>query len=390
MRFRLFPNNLEGVGQYRIRFPYHLMELIGGHSCYTEFDTETAAGSKSIPLSIIEPKGDMPDGFAADVYVLQYRMERFWRTGDRKGNLVGTTDYGWPETIDWLHEHGKIVVSEIDDLIVPGKMPLGAPGQKAVRKRPDLSYKTLRQVIERSDILTVSTPALARYWKHPRTYVLPNYLYWPQWENVRPSYEKDRRLRIGWMGVAKWRGRDLDVLKDWLPDWLRRHPDVEFVSVGGPEPHDILKIPRDQRRTLPWRKFPGHIATTQEIDIGLVPLELTHFNQCKSDLKGVEYGACGIPCIASPTAEYQRWVEPDVNGFLAGKPDEWVAALEHMLADDTWRVMGAAARRKAETRKIQDHWHLWEESILGQSPHRRPVVDEGQARVHQARVPVAA
>lgn len=384
MRFRLFPNNLEGVGNYRIIYPYGHLEAIAGHACYFE------AHDASEPERFIapEPFGPIPEGFDADVYVFQYRMEKFFRTGRKTPDgRVEVTGYGMPELIDWLHAHGKTVVSEMDDLIIPGKMPVGAPGHRNAKRRPDLSYKTLRQVVERSDILTVTTPALARAFKHPNTRVLPNFLHWPLWQTARLAYQGERpKLRVGWMGVMRYRGKDLDVLKPWLADWLRKHPDVEFVSVGGSEPHDHLKIPEAQRRTLPWMKFPGHVMTTQEIDIGLVPLELTHFNQCKSYLKGLEYAACGIPCIASPTQQYMQWVDPGVNGLLARTPEEWVAALDAMVDGDAWRAMGRAARHKAEQNTIQEHWPLWE----GIYENRRAVPHQGPPRVHQDVLPVAA
>lgn len=130
MRFRLFPNNLEGVGYYRIVQPYGMLELIAGHQCYWE--VEPSADAKSVPLAMEAPVGDIPEQWDADVYVLQGRMEKFWRTGERQGGRVGVTDFGMPEIVDWLHTHGKLVVSEIDDLIVPGKMPLGADRKSVV------------------------------------------------------------------------------------------------------------------------------------------------------------------------------------------------------------------------------------------------------------------
>ena len=71
---------------------------------------------------------------------------------------------------------------------------------------------------------------------------------------------------------------------------------------------------------------------TATMDVGLIPLARDdaadrHFNDCKSDLKGMEYAACGIPCVASPSRPYQAWVQPGVNGYLAETPEQWLRAL---------------------------------------------------------------
>lgn len=376
MKFRLFPNDLEGVGRYRVLDPYGCLEAFSGHDVFMEVAPGYDDNSKNTPFIVPIPTGDVPESFDADVYVLQRRMEQYFS----EGKYLGTrTKFGWPEIARWLRENGKLVVSDIDDWMQG--LPVGSPGHDGLRERPHISIAAMLHTMRHSDILTVSTPALAEAYGHPNTHVLPNYLNWPLWKDVNLSYERDRKTRIGWMGVLKWRGRDLAVLQGLLGPWLERHPEVEFVAVGGPEPHDYLGVPPGQRRSAPWLKFPGHVVTTQEIDIGLVPLEYTKFNECKSYLKGMEYAACGIPCIATPTQQYREWVEPGVNGFLARRPKDWLRCLDEMLDGDAWREMGRQARLKAKGNKLQDHYHLWEEVI----PGARSSLDayKRQAGVHQ-------
>jgi hypothetical protein len=72
------------------------------------------------------------------------------------------------------------------------------------------------------------------------------------------------------------------------------------------------------------------------VDIGIVPLEARDYNRAKSALKGMEYAACGIPFVASPSPEY-AWLG---CGILAGasledqSPAAWQAALERLLDSD--------------------------------------------------------
>lgn len=378
MRFRLFPSDLEGVGSYRVLYPYGCLEAYGGHDAYMEIAPKAGDG-KLAPLIFPDPQGGIPEKFAADIYVFQRRLEKWFPLNNSRIAPARTT-FGVADIIRWLQQNGKTVVVEVDDWM--HGLPINAPAIKTLRDTPFLSVDVLAECIQLADIVTVSTPALAEAYSHRNTKVLGNYLNWPSWADVEPVHERDRgRIRVGWMGSLKWRGRDLSVLQGLLGPWLEKHPNVEFVSVGGEEPHDYLGIPYQQRRSLPYKIFPGHVETTQEIDIGLAPLDYTKFNECKSALKGMEYAACGIPVVATPTGPYKEWVEHGVNGMLARRPKDWLRSLDEMLENDLWRTMGANARAKAERHTIQGNWHLWAEVFDARSsaePHKGP------APIHEA------
>jgi len=218
-----------------------------------------------------------------------------------------------------------------------------------------------------ADVVTAATPALAvqlgRYNRNVR--VLPNFLDWELWEHVPQQYEQERRrIRVGWMGSTKWHAWDVRVLAGVLGPWLERHPEVEFVAAGDPKAHDLLGVPLGQR--VSTARVPFHERSLPDItatfDIGLVPLLECEFNECKSYLKGLEYAACGIPVVASPTEQYRGFVESGVDGFLARRPSDWVRALDELVGDAELRFrMGRAARLKAARMTIQEHAHLWED-----------------------------
>lgn len=384
MRFRLFPSDTSGPGSYRVLQPYSALEAYGGHDCYMEVDDNPPVRyGDSVPLIFPVPDGAIPDRQAADFYVFQRRLEK-WFPLDWP--ITQRTTFGVVDLIKWLQGNGKAVVVETDDWM--HDLPNGAPGRQAIDDIPWLSFDVLRESVKLADVLTVSTPKLAELYRHPNTHVLPNYLHWGLWENLEPVYQRDRKVRVGWMGSFRFRGADLACLNAaGFGAWLERHPDVDFVVVGGDENvHDYLKVPAAQRVTEPYAVYPGHVKTTQAIDIGLVPLEYTVFNECKSHLKGLEYAACGIPCIATPTGPYREWVEPGVNGLLAARPKDWLTCLDEMLENEAWRVMGANARLKASEHTVQKNWQRWEEVF---DAYSRPHIDARPARLHEALLPAA-
>jgi hypothetical protein len=76
-----------------------------------------------------------------------------------------------------------------------------------------------------------------------------------------------------------------------------------------------------------------------QFDIGIAPLRDTVFNRNKSALKVMEYGAWGIPYVASDIAPYRRWHNETkgLGGFLAASKTEWDTALRFLIENDTGR-----------------------------------------------------
>jgi len=223
-----------------------------------------------------------------------------------------------------------------------------------------------------ADALTVSTPQLTEDYAHLNNniFVLRNYLDCEMWSDVEQQSEVERdRVRVGWMGAYDFRVGDLHQLRGVIGPWLEQHPHVDFV-VAGPnaqKTHDLLGVPPAQRIMVDGVGFSsGRVPEiTAVMDIGLVPLEPGRFNEGKSHLKGMEYAACGIPCIATPTESYRYWIEEGVNGLYARKPGEWRSALETFVGDDAYRrECGRRARRKAAQHTIQTHIGEWESVYL--------------------------
>jgi glycosyltransferase involved in cell wall biosynthesis/23S rRNA U2552 (ribose-2'-O)-methylase RlmE/FtsJ len=317
----------------------------------------------------------------ADIWVLQQRKERFWVE-------QGVHD---------LRHHGVVTVADCDDNYLelptynpaflgthPYKRDDGVILSRAARRRigkelgepigvnkanRDYMHQTFGQV----DAITVSTPYLAdlygRY--NPNITVIRNYLDWDMWSDVKPQYEVERsRLAVGYMGKYTYRQGDLDVLKPVVRPFLLKHKDVCFVATEQIV-HDYLDVPRNQQVTTGSVGFRSMRLPeiTAVMDIGLVPLAMNGLNEAKSHLKGMEYNACGIPFIASPTESYKEYWCDGKNGLLVGSEEEWRDSLELLVSDrDLVRSMGAWGREKAAQYTIQEHAGEWEAlylSLLG-------------------------
>lgn len=286
---------------------------------------------------------------------------------------------GWAKVLRRLRrDYGSLIVVDVDDLHTE---------PPAYNQSSRVTDKTLVGMVvaqlRAADVVTCATPFLAERFSgfNENVHVLRNYLDWGMWEDVTPVYEVERqRLRVGWRGNSWWKGGDLTVLRDVIPEFLRRHPEVDFVSSGGSDDvHDYLRVPADQRITYPRLAF--HEMRVHEItavmDVCLIPMRRNPFNEAKSHLTGLEMAASGIPVVVSPTESYRDYWLDDEIGFLAESPEEWTEALELLVTDLELRSrMGRAARKKASRHVIQEYAHEWEDlygAELGKSCARRRV-----------------
>jgi len=212
---------------------------------------------------------------------------------------------------------------------------------------PDKNKKTNRdhymKVIEEADILTVSTPLLLEHFSktHPdvrmiRNGVNPN-MFDPVHQNTKPV--------IGWAGATNFRNNDLEQLREWLPDFLEEH-DLMFHHTGhtdnAPTFDAVTGVNPNRVRTYPLVPI-THYAQGFRFDIGLVPLNDIEFNHAKSNIKGLEYAAAGIPFIASDSPEYRLLHEAGV-GRIARTADDWRHNAEALLS---------LALRRQEAKRIR-------------------------------------
>lgn len=183
-----------------------------------------------------------------------------------------------------------------------------------------------------ADHVTVSTPQLAKFARHGRFSVLRNCVPDSIFDTTSEGKDSGKWPRIGWTGSVQTHPNDLQQTKGRLGELLKEY-DLPFNVVGDGE-YVATNLALDSSTPVyatGWvelEMYYQYVATF--IDIGIVPLELSPFNQAKSALKGLEYAALGIPFVASPTREYEL-LEVNGIGKTAKSPGEWRKHLQRMI-----------------------------------------------------------
>jgi glycosyltransferase involved in cell wall biosynthesis len=75
-----------------------------------------------------------------------------------------------------------------------------------------------------------------------------------------------------------------------------------------------------------------------QLDVGIVPLASSQFNEAKSTLKGLEYAAHGIPFVASPLPEYEVLAQEGIGLLAKDRGRTWRAQLLRIMQDDVLRA----------------------------------------------------
>ena len=159
-----------------------------------------------------------------------------------------------------------------------------------------------------------------------------------------PEPREGGAFTIGWIG-SPVTARYLQLVEEPLARVIAGNGGDVRLTLVGTRPDDPPALPALR---LDWSED-TEVASIATFDIGIMPLANSPWERGKCGYKLIQYMACGLPVVASPTGVNRDIVEHGVNGFLAETPDEWYQAIERLRTDPALRsAMGTAGRAKVE------------------------------------------
>jgi len=211
------------------------------------------------------------------------------------------------------------------------------------------------------DLLTVTTDELKANFGGlaKNCTIIPNYVDMNIY-NALPT-KGDDYLAVGWAGSFT-HTIDLTELVGWLGP-IDRVDNAYFFATGIDPTVLAQKFTdgfshKDKLVLLDPVELQEYPYLLTNFDIGLAPLVDNLFNRSKSPLKAIEYGAVGIPVIASDVGPYAKYVEHGKTGFLVKKQRDWSKYIGLLINDKELREeMGRANYMKSMTMDINRHIH---------------------------------
>jgi len=234
-------------------------------------------------------------------------------------------------------------VYELDDYLP--NLPMKNAHRDAMPK--DI-VKSLKRGLSFVDRFVVSTDALADAFSgfHTDIQVVENRLDPRWWNNLPPSARAtSTKPRVGWAGGASHTG-DLELIFDLVKDLAE---EVEWVFFGMC-PDKLRPYVHEFHEGVSIEQYPRKLASLN-LDVALAPVEENLFNECKSNLRLLEYGACSYPVICSDVRCYAGAL-PVTR--VKNRYRDWVDAVRAHLADPT----ASAAQGRLLHDVVKDDWML--------------------------------
>jgi len=289
-------------------------------------------------------------------------------------HVVGLGDYDWPEVlvlqrplqrliveaIPFIQAKGVSVVVEIDDdfsTIDPHNVGWAAahPALSPMR-----NFRCLADACRAADMVTVTTPALAkRYGSHGRVRILPNLVPRAYLDIKVPEF----RNVIGWSGSVETHPGDLEVTRGAVARVLKK-TGATFGVVGTGAGVQARLALASAPVAAGWVDLGAYPSAMSEIDVMSVPLKMSAFNEAKSWLKGLEAASVGAAVVASPTKPYQMLAAMGLCR-LASSPRDWERELRAALDDVSERSRVAERSRDIIVSKrltVEDRASEWVEA----------------------------
>lgn len=239
-------------------------------------------------------------------------------------------DNGLNAMIRQAQRQGIAIVVEMDDDFSTIHRKNLAYDQ--VHGRSDFGVRWLEDSANIADHVTISTPRLSKFARHGRFSVLRNCVPDSIFD-IDISIKSDQPgPRIGWTGSVQTHPDDLQVTRGGVAEVLTEKG-LHFNVIGdGKYVSRNLNLSKDTNVfATGWVDIDKYYENLSNfLDIGVVPLELSPFNEAKSALKGLEYAALGIPYVASPTSEYLR-MEAYGVGKTAKSRGDWRKHLTRLV-----------------------------------------------------------
>ncbi|CAB5525279.1 N-glycosyltransferase [Pseudomonas putida] len=285
------PTNTTAVGHYRVAQPFTELERAGWIQGRINYNS----------LGLIELEREKPD-----VVILQCRYS--------SGNLK--------EMAQFKRFSSARRIYELDDYIIE-------PSKKNdhARNMPSNMRELVAKGISLCDRVVVSTEPLADALSsmHHDIRVVPNMLAASLWAGLASERQTSVRPRVGWAGGTSHRG-DLELLLDVVRTLAN---EVDWVFFGMC-PDFLRPYVKEFHQGISFADYPRKLASLN-LDLALAPLEQNLFNDCKSNLRLLEYGACGFPVICTDTKAYAGYLP--CTRVQENTTEQWLDAIRMHLSD---------------------------------------------------------
>ena len=234
---------------------------------------------------------------------------------------------------------GTRLIYEIDDLL------MGIPEWNFAYEYYSNKQEYIKEMLSIVHGITVSTEPLKRVYSefNSNIMVIPNHLPKFIWGDIYPKHDnnpKEKKPRIFWGGSAnhhstpamKEQGIKGGDFSSGLLTFIKKTTDKYQWVFAGSLPNELQCI-KDRIEIHGWSNVFNYpkFAKSLDADFCVAPLMDNLFNECKSNIKALEFVACGCPAVYSDVYPYK-----DMS-LKADNDDEFISHIERLADDISFR-----------------------------------------------------
>lgn len=330
-----------GSGEYRVSLPFHALQQSGRLD--TELISPVKGGAMPV-LSVVEMARLNPEILLVHTILsdgMQHALQQYR---------------------EYLPD--MRVVFGLDDLV--GALPEKNILHRLWRKTMPDARPRLRAMLKHSDSLIVSTAPLADACRNmiDDIHIIPNRLARHMWGELTPGCRQGRKPRVGWVGAQQHQG-DLALILEVVKQTAH---EVDWVFMGMCLP-EMRPYIAEEHGWVPFQDYPAKVAAL-DLDLAIAPLEVNVFNESKSNLRLLEYGAMRWPVICTDIYPYQTNDAPVCR--VPNTTKAWVDAIRARIHDlDAAYAEGTALRAWVDRHYwLDDHLDDWQLALTGQIPKK--------------------
>lgn len=321
-RVLTLPINDSAIGHYRVTQP--LIEL-------------EAAGRAVGTIHYSTPDVIEVERLSPDIVVLQGRYSR-----------------GRIDEVERFKKYSRArLIYELDDYVI--NVPKKNLHARNMPEQSEMEH-VVRHTIGLCDRVVVSTQPLAEMLSgmHHDIRVVPNMLSPHWWTGLRCRRHTSAKPRVGWGGGTSHSG-DLEIIAE-VVKLLADEVDWVFFGMC---PDSLRPYVHEFHPVIDLALYPAKLASLN-LDLAVAPLEHHVFNDCKSNLRLLEYGACGYPVICTDTLAYRGYLP--CTRIYTNSTEEWLEAIRSHLDNPDASYRQGDALREAVLRDFMlrddnlQHW----------------------------------
>ena len=308
--------DIQGCGTIRVIYPYLLLN----HFLY--HNNKVSTGGTYLSNFIYDP-----------MFYKNFTFVQFQRAAE---------DYHihlYSHIIKEVRKYFKIpIIYEIDDML------FNIPKWNYASDYYNKNEENVKKLMEMSDAIIVSTPFLKKSFSNynKKISIIPNHLAKFVWGDIYPKHlnePREKKPKIIWAGSENHfslKGNDGGDFGSKLIDFIKKTVDKYEWNLLGACPSELNNF-SDKIKIHSWVKifqYPYYIKSI-DADIGIAPLSNCDFNRCKSNIKALEYVACGIPGVYSDIDPYSNMtIKCGTEEYMISKIEELASDID--MRSRTW------------------------------------------------------